>query len=393
MRSRTVKLAQNVPFNFEVISVRPLDGIVVLDLTRFLPGAVATMALANFGAEVIKVEQPCSGDPARHVKGATWLFEETNRGKKSVVLNLKDERGKQLFCRLVGYADIVVESFRPKVMTGLGLGYENLIGLNSRLIYASLTGFSKDGQYADLAGHDINYIAMSGLLYLISPADGTPLIPDIQIADVAGGSSQLVIGILLALQARERTGKSQKVDISMVGGLSGLLALPLAAHSASGRLLSRGHELLSGAYACYRPYQTRGGKWLVVGALEPKFWKNLCSQLGCEQFIPDQFSAWPRQGLVEEALAAIFKTRTAEEWFELLRVHDCCVTPVRTLQEAATEGHFDTKTLGIGIAGTTASGELAPSPELGEHSMDIFLRCGVPESELRTLEQAGVISV
>jgi crotonobetainyl-CoA:carnitine CoA-transferase CaiB-like acyl-CoA transferase len=373
--------------------VRPLDGVVVLDLTRFLPGAVATMALANFGAEVVKVEQPYLGDPARHVEGAAWLFEETNRGKKSVALDLRDERGKQLFIRLVKGADVVIESFRPNVMARLGLGYENLAGLNSRLIYASLTGYGKDGQYADLAGHDINYIAMSGLLDLISPVDGTPLIPDVQIADIAGGSSQLLIGILLALQAREKTGKSQRVDISMLGGLSALLTLPLAARSSAARSLRRGRELLSGAYACYSPYQTRGGRWLVVGALEPKFWKTLCHRIGCEQLIPDQFSPEPRQSVVKETLAAIFMTRTAEEWFEFLRIHDCCVTPVRTLQEAATEGHFNTKTLGIGMAGLSAFAEQAASPRLGEHSIDILMRSGVSRSELHTLRLAGVICV
>lgn len=372
--------------------MRPLDGIVVLDLTRFLPGAVATATLANFGAEVIKIEQPHSGDPARNIEGASWLFAETNRGKKSVSLNLKDERGKRLFCRLVSTADVVIESFRPNVMGRLGIGYKDLCGLNKGLIYASLSGYGQNGRHAELAGHDINYIAMSGVLDLISPAGGIPVIPEIQIADLAGGSSHVVIGILLALLAREKTGRGQRVDVSMIGGLDGLLALPLAALHSLKHPLKRGKELLSGAYACYHPYRTKDNRWIVVGALEPKFWTNLCRQVQCEDLIADQFSPGPRQRFVKQRLARIFKRRTAEQWFGLLRSYDCCVTPVRTLQEAVAEGQFGSKTLGIGLAKTPGVVERTPAPQVGQHFMEILKRAGVTKSELRVLQNAGVIT-
>lgn len=373
--------------------MRPLDGIVVLDLTRFFPGAVATATLANFGAEVIKIEQPGSGDPARHIEGVSWLFAQTNRGKKSVSLNLKDERGKQLFCRLVSSADVVIESFRPRVMSRLGIGYEDLCGLNKGLIYASLSGYGQNGRHAELAGHDINYIAMGGVLDLISPAGGAPVIPEVQIADIAGGSSHIVIGILLALLAREKTGRGQRVDVSMIGGLGGLLALPLAALHSRKLPLRRGKELLSGAYACYHRYRTKDNRWIVVGALEPKFWTNLCRQIQCEDLIADQFSSEPRQRLVKQRLARIFKRRTAEQWFGLLRSHDCCVAPVRTLQEAVAEGQFGTRTLGVGLARTPGVVERTSAPKVGQHSTEILKRAGVTKAELRVLQNAGVIAV
>jgi len=371
--------------------MRPLDGIVVLDLTRFLPGAVATMSLASFGAEVIKIERPGSGDPARHVEGGSWLFEETNRGKKSVALNLKDKRGKQLFSKLASTSDIVIESFRPNVMTRLGIGYEHLSSLNERLVYAALSGYGQSGPYAAVAGHDINYIAMSGLLELTSPADGIPVIPEIQIADVAAGSLQIVIGILLALQEREKTGRGQRVDVSMVGGMTELLALPLATLRARGCVLKRGKELLSGAYACYNVYRAKGDRWLAVGALEPKFWANLCRQLQCEELIGDQFSPEPRQCHMKQKLACIFMARTAEEWFTLLRGQDCCVTPLRTLREAVADGQFKKGVPSIGLARTAGVVAQGTAPLIGEHSWEVLERYGVSRPELQVLQDSEVI--
>lgn len=372
--------------------MRPLDGIVVLDLTRFLPGALATASLATFGAEVIKIEQPASGDPARHVEGASWLFEETNRGKKSVALNLKDDRGKQVFRKLAQAADVVVESFRPGVMARLGLGYEELSSLNERLIYAAMSGYGQDGPYSQIAGHDINYVAMSGLLPLISPAGAPPVIPEIQIADVAVGSSQIVIGILLALQSRQTCGRGQRVDVSLAGGMADLLAFPLAALRIRRSPVQRGRELLSGAYACYHLYRAKDDRWLAVGALEPKFWENLCRQLQCEDLIADQFSAEPRQCYLKERLASAFATRTAKEWFALLREHDCCVTPVRTLEEAVTDKLFDPEPSTV-LSDTRGAARQCPAPVLGEHSIQVLDRSGITSEQLRELENAGVIQV
>ena len=371
---------------------QPLQGLVILDLTRFFPGAVATMILKRFGAEVIKIEQPGDGDPGRHVPGLSWLFAETNRGKKSLAINLKHQRGKELFCRLASCADVLIESFRPGVMTRLGIGYDDLGPQNKRLIYAALSGYGQSGQFAGLAGHDINYIAMSGLLELISPSADCPILPELQIADVAGGSSPALVGILLALRERDITGRGQRVDVSMVGELAKLLTVPLAALRSSGRSLHRGKELLSGAYACYHLYRAKDGKWLVVGALEEKFWSTLCRQIGRPDLIADQFSPDPRQCEVKQILSSVFMTRTAEEWFELLRNYDCCVTPVRTLEEADAEGRFDSREFGIGSMSAGRSAEKAAVPKIGEHSIEVLKRFGVPESELLILQKEEVIT-
>ncbi len=291
-----------------------LEGVRVLDLTRLLPGAVATEWLVDAGAEVIKIEQPGTGDYAR--ASYTSLFELTNLGKKSVEIDLKT--GKESFLKLVANADVVMEGFRPGVMDRLGLGYEVLRGINSRLIYVALTGYGPD---SELAGHDVNYLAMSGVLDLNRDERGVPVIPGVQIADLAGGSMQAVIGILMALQERHRTGIGQRVDVSMTDGLDVLL--PVAR---SGGPV----ELLSGKYACYHVYTAAEGSFVAVGALEPKFWANLCRELGCEELIGRQFDL----GAISE-LRKVFLNATAEEWFRRIGDKDCCVTPVRKAPHGA----------------------------------------------------------
>jgi alpha-methylacyl-CoA racemase len=316
-----------------------LEGLRVLDLTRLLPGAVATEWLAEFGADVIKIEQPPLGDYAR--ASYTALFEETNRGKKSVELDLKSQ--KEPFLKLVRTADVLVEGFRPGVMERLGLGYEVLREANPRLIYVALTGYGSDGPHASLAGHDVNYLAMSGVLDLIRAEDGTPVIPGVQIADLAGGSMQVVIGILLAMAARHKSGQGQRMDVSMTDGLNVLLPVARA----------RGPvKLLSGSYACYRVYAAADDSHVAVGALEPKFWANLCRELECEELIERQFAA-DQSGPIA-VLAAKFKAATAEEWFERIGQKDCCVTPVRAAAHDSRES------------------TLGRAPRLGEHNGELL---------------------
>jgi crotonobetainyl-CoA:carnitine CoA-transferase CaiB-like acyl-CoA transferase len=369
----------------------PLEGILILDLTRFLPGAVATMQLASFGAEVIKVEQPGAGDPARNIENCGWLFAETNCGKKSVAINLKDTRGRELLRRLAKHCDVLIENFRPGVMTKLGLAYEGLLALNPGIIYTSLRGYAHAGDDSEMAGHDINYLAMSGVLEAISPPNCKPSVPEIQIADLAGGSAQLVIGILLALQARRRHGLGQRVNVSMLSGMGNLLAVPLAATRRAHRNVIRGNELLSGAYACYNLYEAKDGRWIAVGALEPKFWANLCRHLGCEELIEHQFSPDPKCSEIKNRVAEIFSARTAEEWFEGLRSHDCCVSPVRSLQEAVANGYYDAPDSGIELSHTPAKSRPTCVPATGEHSAEVLGRIGVSESTLDALELAGVV--
>jgi crotonobetainyl-CoA:carnitine CoA-transferase CaiB-like acyl-CoA transferase len=328
--------------------MKPLEGIRVLDLTRLLPGAVATQQLVDWGAEVIKIEAPVTGDYARSMNPP--LFARTNSGKKSVVLDLKTAAGSGALRTLARTADILVEGNRPGVMERLGLGYEALANENQRLIFVSLTGYGQTGPYAALAGHDINYIALGGLLGL-----NLPVIPGVQIADLVGGSMQAVTGILLALQERARTGRGKFVDVSMLAGVLSLLWIPLAEYNSTGLDQMRGSRRLNGALACYQIYTAADGRSLAVGALEPKFWQELCRRLGCEELIPLQFDS--NQTAIKERVADIFKTKTAAQWFDALRDSDCCVTPVRTIAEIAAEL-------------PPFSGP--PAPALGEHNEEIL---------------------
>jgi crotonobetainyl-CoA:carnitine CoA-transferase CaiB-like acyl-CoA transferase len=318
--------------------VRPLDGITVIDLTRLLPGAAATMLLSNFGAEVIKIEEPGCGDYARQmsplVDGEGAVFRATNRGKRSFVLDLKSADGNAALLELAAGADVLIEGFRPGVMRRLGLDYPALHAVNKRLIYVSLTGYGQTGPLAMRAGHDINYIALAGLLGV------TGAIPGAQIADLAGGSLQAVIGILLALAARHKTGRGQYIDVSMLEGAAWLMALPLAVHAATGEVQEPGATALSGRYACYRMYEAADGRWLAVGALEPKFWAALCGKLGHPEFVPDQFVEGERQAAVIETLRQTFASRPSHEWLHLFHDSDVCVTLVRNVAEVAADPHL-----------------------------------------------------
>jgi alpha-methylacyl-CoA racemase len=347
--------------------VNDLDGIVILDLTRLLPGAVATQQLAAWGADVIKIEEPRAGDYARDMNPA--VFARTNSGKKSVSVDLKHPRGREIFLALARQADVLIEGNRPGVMARLGLGYEELHSVNPRLIYVSLTGYGQHGPYAQLAGHDVNYMALGGVLAL-----NLPMIPGVQIADLVGGSMQAVSGILLALLARHQTGEGRHVDVSMYAGVTSLLTIPLAAWNTTGREPMPGNEVLSGRYACYNLYQTADGRWLAVGALEPKFWAELCRRIAAEDLIPRQFEE--PQADVKERMASIFRTKPADVWIQELRDTDCCVTLVRNVSEVAAE---------------LPDLENAPPPALGEHTRQVFSGCGLSAAEIEDLERQGVI--
>jgi len=342
-----------------------LHGIRILDLTRLLPGAVATQLLRDFGAEVIKIEPPGDGDYARTFLtegGKSPIFEATNRGKKSIVLDLKTAGGLEAMLTLAESADVLIEGFRPGVMDRLGTGYTVLHARNPRLIVASLTGYGQSGPYKDLAGHDINYLSLSGVLDLIGVKDGPPVIPGVQLADLAGGSMQTVIGILLALVARQQTGVGQHVDVGMMDGSAALLAIPLA----TGARSRRGDDTLSGRYACYHVYRCSDDRWVSVGALESKFWINLCRELDLSHLIADHFAPEPRQAEVKRALAARFLQRPAETWFDLLGSKDCCVTPVRTAAEALKDLRPSPQ-----LSDTPASPG-GPAPALGKHTREIL---------------------
>jgi crotonobetainyl-CoA:carnitine CoA-transferase CaiB-like acyl-CoA transferase len=357
--------------------MRPLDGVTVLDLTRLLPGNAATLMLANFGADVIKIEEPRTGDYGRSMpplmNGEGALFQLLNRGKKSVALDLKEAGGKEALLGLASRADVLIESFRPGVMARFGLDYETLRARNERLIYVAITGYGQHGARSRMAGHDVNYQALGGILDLTGEEGGAPVIPGAQIADLAGGGMQAVIGVLLALAARAQTGRGQMVDVSMLDGARWMLPVALASYQATETLPERGAAVLTGRYACYRLYRCADGRWLSVGALERKFWSALCRALDCEQFVPDQFAEGERRAEIIAALSHLFETRACEEWIRFLAPYDACVAPVRNVAEVMRDCGLDNgETVVIPRLSGTPGRLGGPAPRLGQHTQNVL---------------------
>ncbi|HSB55533.1 MAG TPA: CoA transferase, partial [Gemmatimonadales bacterium] len=310
-----------------------LEGLTVLDLTQLLPGPVAGMLLGDFGADVIKVEPP-GGDPAR-AHGATPdapgpVFRAVNRNKRGLALDLSRPEGRDVLLRLVDRADVLLEGFRPGVLPRLGLGWEVLASRNPHLIYCAITGYGQDGPCAGVAGHDLNYMARSGVLGLNAAKAGPPVIPGIQVADLSAGSLNAVIGVLLALQARERTGRGQMVDIAMLDGVFALMLLPLLRQLQDQVEPLPGADTLSGRYACYRIYETGDGRHAVLGALEPKFWANACQVLGRPDLVGRQFAEGEEQEAMQAEVASIFRAKTAAEWAAAFADRDACFSVVQS---------------------------------------------------------------
>jgi alpha-methylacyl-CoA racemase len=383
--------------------VKPLDGLVVLDLTRLLPGAWVTQSLANFGAEVWKVELPGEGDHARamppFIDGVGACFYLTNFGKKSVALNLKHDEGKGALLRLVAKADILVEGFRPGVMDRLNLGYDRLSTCNPRLIYVALTGYGQDGPYAQKPGHDLNYVALAGVLQGSNGNRPAPL--SVQVADITG-AQQAFAGILLALLSRQNTGHGQIIDVSLFESVLPLLTITLAESLAESKLESTG--LVAGKYACYNIYETSDGRLLALAALEKKFWSAFCIAAGCPSLIPLQFSHEKQQTLISE-IAEIFKHKTAAEWLCAFDHVDTCLTPVNTIAgllenpQVAARRVFVYSETGPPVLDAIPKLSRTPGsvggrpPRLGEHTREILSEHGFSNEEISNLVLRGIAQV
>ncbi len=390
---------------------RPLDGIRVLDLSRLLPGPYASHILASFGADVIKIEKPGEGDYMREYLPQTQGFNATfltiNRGKRSIALDLRKSAGKEVFRALVMRSDVVLDGFRPGVMDKLGLGYENLSELNPKIVYAALTGYGQTGPNAQQAGHDLNYLALSGMLDLLGDTDGVPLVPGIQIADVAAGALPTVIGILLALQHRTKSKAGQMVDISMFDSLLGLMPVQVANYTATKRRPKRGHERLFGRYACYNIYPVRNGRFMVVAALEPKFWAGLCTAIDREDLIQDQYVEGHAQDILIAELTRIFQKKQVDEWMEIFAEFDACVTEVRELSRSVQDDNVTQRGLITPIRGkdgevyeqlgvfpklSDAPGYIAGNaPKRGEHTRQILKSLKYPAKQIDELVAAEVV--
>ena len=376
-----------------------LDGITVIDLSRLLPGPYCSMILADHGARVIAVED------RRFIKDG-FFIQDVNRNKEHMSLNLKREEGLEIFLRLVEQCDVVIEGFRPGVVHRLGVDYDSVRTVNPAVIYCSITGYGQTGPYRDRVGHDVNYLAVSGVLDLMGEPDRPPSIPGIQIADMAGGGMNAAIGILLALLARNTTGRGQHIDISMTDGSAALLPLALFFKRLTGQTPQRGDALLSHRYACYNTYETADGRYLSVGALEYRFWERLCTHLNLADLAPHQYDEARRHEIVDR-LRAVFKAKTLSEWESDLAELDVCWAPVRNLEEALQEPLFQARamavettdhqggsahTIGVPIKLSDTPGTIrTPAVGFGQSTPAILRELGYGEQDIRGFSDRGVI--
>jgi len=391
--------------------MRTLDGVRVLDLTRLLPGDYCTMILGDMGAEVIKVEEPGLGDYIRWVppliNGQSVCHLMLNRNKKSMKLNLKSEKGKEVFFKLVERSDVIIECFRPGVVKKLGIDYESVGKVNQRIVYCSMSGYGQDGPYRDMPGHDVNYIGYGGVLGITGSSGGAPVIPGVQIADLTTGL-MAVASILAALLAREKMGRGQYIDVSFLDVVASLIVLPAAFYVGEGKPPKRGEWLLNGGFPCYNVYETKDGKHITIGCLEEEFWANLCRALGVMDFVKYQYTSDDAK-LREmfQTVRKIFKTRTLNEWIALLSREDVPCGPVYDLDEVFRDpqilhrkmiieveypGLGKIRQLSTPMKFSEAPCEIRnPAPSFGEHTEQILRWLGYSERDVLDMRGKGVI--
>jgi crotonobetainyl-CoA:carnitine CoA-transferase CaiB-like acyl-CoA transferase len=400
----------------------PLAGIRVLDLSRLLPGGFCSLLLADFGAEVLKVEDTGMGDYIRgappysegaHDSAKSALFLSLNRNKRSIRVDLKSEQGRDVLLRLVRDHDVVLESFRPGVLDRLGVGYERMREVNPGIVYCAISGYGQDGPMRERAGHDMNYLALMGLLGLTGERDGAPVQAAGQIADIGGGALMAAFGILAALRERDGggagsgSGQGQIVDVSMADGALSWLAMVAGRYFAERMAPHREGLELAGSLICYRPYECADG-WVALGALEPKFWQAWCRGVQREDLIEKQFEGPGSE--VHAQVREIFKGRTRAQWQDFAQQHDCCLEPVLDLDEALDSELVRAREMVVeidqpGVAGgvrqlglpvklTRTPGHHAqrPGPALGEHTIEVLRESGHSPEEIERLLQAGAVA-
>jgi crotonobetainyl-CoA:carnitine CoA-transferase CaiB-like acyl-CoA transferase len=377
----------------------PLQGVRILDLARLGPGPHSSQILADFGADIIKVEPPTKG-------GDELVMPDViRRNTRSIRLNLKKPEGRAVFERLVRTVDVVVEGFRPGVAKRLGLDYDALSKLKADIICVSLSGFGQEGPYSQVVAHDLNYQSLAGIPHMTGDVDGAPKIPGVAIADDAGGISA-ALAIMVALFHKQRTGEGQYVDVAMVDTLLNMMLLQLNDVVVSGRSPRRGQTVLTGELAFYNIYRCKDGKYLSVGAFEPWFWAKLCQLLGVEEFARRQH---PEPGSEEakaqiRKLGEIFATRDRDDWIDRLMLEDTCVAPVLSLDEVmANRNHRERgailagSSLGKGLddqvgmifrLSKTPGTIRRPAPAIGQDTRAVLGELGYSGAEIDAVEQA-----
>ncbi len=389
----------------------PLASLKVLDFSTLLPGPFATMFLADLGADVVRVESPHQPDALRFVPpfdgGTSAWHALLNRSKRSMTLDLKKPGASDVVKRLAQTYDIVIEQFRPGVMDRLGIGYEVLRAVNSRLIYCAITGYGQTGPYRDRAGHDLNYLALSGIASYTGRREQGPLPLGVQVADVGGGSYNALVGILAAVIHRQQTGEGQFVDISMFDGAVAWNALAASQYFVGGSDPEREGTLLNGG-SCYDYYRTSDGCYLSVGSLEPKFWKGFCEAINRPDLIESGGSFDPQtQRHLKSEIQKTIASRTCEEWLRVFARIDVCVEPVLSVSEVAQHPQTQARELVVSVpkGDGTSQWQIANpirmsacqpeyhhiGPALGEHTGAVLLEAGYTVLEIKTLREAGVI--
>jgi len=393
------------------VSNKPLAGIRVLDLTRLLPGPMCGRHLADMGADVIKIEDPGTGDYSRHRKagdkgGLAPVFDHINRNKRGLKLDLKHVDGVRAFMDLVAESHVVIEGFRPGVMARLGIDYPRVRERNPGIVFCAISGYGQDGPLRDVAGHDINYCGYAGVLHQSGSRDGPPAIPNLQIADLLGGTLSAAMGILAALVDAQRSGEGRYVDVSMTDCTLAHNVVPFARATSDGEARPRGRDALSGGLPCYGVYETSDGEFMALGALEAKFWRTFCEAVERPDLVEHHLVSGEKADRVRAEVAAIFRGASRDEWVERLSGADCCASPVLSPSEARHHPQLVERGMYVTCddAGT-ASEQLAfplhmssftftvdrPAPGHGEHSRDILAEIGYDEARISELASKGVI--
>lgn len=385
----------------------PLEGIKVLDLSRLLPGPLASLVLGDLGASVDKIEDTSGGDYLRvmpphlgDVDPTSSAFLALNRNKRSAVLDLKRPEAKEVFLRLVRSYDVVLEQFRPGVLDRLGLSHDTLRRENSRLIVCALTGYGQSGPLAHRAGHDLNYLARAGVLGQQGPAESSPAMPGFQLADVSGGL-YAVVGIMGALLERARTGQGQVVDVAMIE-----TSMPFAIAGFGmlfgGESPKRGETALTGGIAPYQTYATKDDRAMALASLEPKFWMQFCAGIGRQVDMSDLVPG-PHQATLKAELARVFQEKTLTEWVAFAAERDCCLEPVLTPEEAKSDPHLAHRQMFFELASpwgvipqmrtplTSPDRKHTPPPRQGEHTRGILRDGGISDAEIDKLLASGAI--
>lgn len=376
-----------------------LTGIRVLDLSRMLPGPYCSMILADHGAEVIAIED-------KRFQEDGLFFSDLNRNKRHMSLNLKNPEGLEIFYRLAEKADVILEGFRPGVVKRLGVDYASVQRKNPGIVYCSISGYGQTGPSAARAGHDVNYLSMAGVLGLIGEKGRPPVIPGVQIADIAGGGMNAAVGILLALYAREKTGKGQYIDISMTDGMIGFLTLPYYFKGLTGKEPQAADSPLSHRYACYNTYETADGRYLALGAVENRFWRGLCEYFRHPEYIDLQYDEERREEVIG-FLRQQFLTKTLAEWESELAGLDICWSPVKTMAEVLVDPLFKEREMvhtyhdangvewhgfGIPVKLSETPGSIRTIPgRFGGDSRQILAETGYSDEQIERLVAAGVV--